>query len=126
MNLGGHVRNVRCSCFQHLKWISDIRKYITADEAKQLVHTLVTSLLDNGDSQLCGLPSSVIHKLQMTQHAAARVTTRTTQFDSITSVLKELHWLPVHERIIFKFLVLTYLSIKSTAPQYLSTLMSSH
>ena len=31
MNLESHVKNVRC--FQHLKWISDIRKYITAAAA---------------------------------------------------------------------------------------------
>ena len=107
MNLESHVKNARRSCFQHLKWISDIRKYITADAAKQLVHAFVTSRLDNGNSLLYGLPSSVIYKLQMVQHAAARVITRTRKFDSITPVLKELHWLPVHKRIIFKLLVLT-------------------
>ena len=108
MNLESHVKNVRCSCFQHIKWISDIHKYITDNAAKQLVHAFVTSRLDNVNSLLYGLPSSVIHKLQMVQHAAARVITRTRKFDSITPVLKELHWLPVHKRIIFKLLVLTH------------------
>ena len=89
MNLESHVKNLRCSCFKHLNWISEIRKYITAD-------------------------------------AAARVITRTRKFDSITPFLKELHWLPVHKRIIFKLLVLTYRSIRGTAPQYLSSLLHSH
>ena len=70
--------------------------------------------------------SSVIHKLQMVQHAAARVITRTRTFHSITPVLKKMHWLPVHKRNIFKLLVLTYRSIRSTAPQYLSSLLRSH
>ena len=113
-----HGKNVRCSCFQHLKWISDA--------AKQLVHAFVTSRLDNGNSLLYGLPSSMAHKLQMVQHAGARVITRTRKFYSITPVLKELHWLPVHKRIIFKLLVLTYRSIRGTAPQYLLCLLHSH
>ena len=111
---------------RHLKWISDIRKYITADAAKHLVHAFVTSRLDNGNSLLYGLPSSMIYKLQMVQHAAARVITRTRKFHSITPVLKELHWLPVHKRVIFKLLVLTYLPIRGTVPQYLSSLLHSH
>ena len=117
MNLESHVKNVRCSCFRHLKWISDA--------AKQLVHAFVTSRLDNGNSLLYGLPPSMAHKLQMVQHAGARVITRTRKFDSITPVLKELHWLPVHKRIIFKILVLTS-SIRGTAPQYLLSLLHSH
>ena len=47
-------------------------------------------------------------------------------FDYITPVLKELHCLYVHKRIIFKLLVLTYRSIRGTAPQYLSSLLHSH
>ena len=35
MNLESHVNNVRCFCFQHLKWISDIR---TADAGKMLYY----------------------------------------------------------------------------------------
>ena len=82
MNLESHVKNVRCSCFQHLKWISDIRKYITAEAAEQLVHAFVISRLDNDNSLLYGLSSSMIHKFQMVQNAAARVITRTRKFNS--------------------------------------------
>ena len=46
--------------------------------------------------------------------------------DSITPVLKELHRLPMHTRIIFKLLVLTYRSIRGITPQYLSALLRSH
>ena len=62
----------------------------------------------------------------MVQHAAARVITLTRKCDSITPVLKELHWLPVHKRIIFKLLALRYRSIRGTASQYLSSLLRSH
>ena len=35
----------------------------------------------------------------------------------------DLHWLPVHQRITFKFLILTYQANHKTAPQYLCDLI---
>ena len=64
MNFEEHIYNIRRSCFQHLKRISDIRKYITEDATKQLIHALITSGLDNGNSLLYGLPTSTISHLQ--------------------------------------------------------------
>ena len=87
MNFEEHINNIRRSCFQHLKPISDIRKYITEDAAKQLVHAFITSRLDNGNSLLYGLPASTISHFQKIQNSAARLITRTRKFDSITPVL---------------------------------------
>ena len=88
---------------------SEVDKCYTQVYNKLLVHSFVTSKVDNGNSLIYGLPSYVINKLQMVQHAAARVTciAHTRKFDSITPALRELHWLPVHRRIIFKLLVRT-------------------
>lgn len=126
MNFDEQIRNIRRSCFQHLKRISDIRKYITADAAKQLVHAFITSRLDNGNSLLYGLPTATISHLQKIQNAAARLITHTRKFESITPVLRQLHWLPIEKRIIFKVLVLAFRSINGTAPQYLADLLHSY
>ena len=40
--------------------------------------------------------------------------------DHITSVLRQLHWLPAKQRIDFKLAVLVYKSLHSLAPPYLS------
>ena len=37
-----------------------------------------------------------------------------------TPVLKELHWLPIKQRIVFKILLFTYKALKALAPQYIS------
>ena len=37
----------------------------------------------------------------------------------ITPVLRELHWLRIHDRIIFKILLLTHKAVNNTAPEYL-------
>ena len=41
----------------------------------------------------------------------------------ITPVLRELHWLRIHDRIIFKSLILTHKAVNNTAPEYLWNLI---
>ena len=41
----------------------------------------------------------------------------------ITPVLRELHWLRIHDRIIFKILLLTHKAINNAAPEYLCDLI---
>ena len=126
MSFEEHINNIRRSCFQHLKRISDIRKYITEDAAKQLAHAFIASRLDNGNYLLYILTTSTISHLQKIQNSAARLITRTRKFDSITPVLRNLHWLPIEKRFIFKINVLIFRAMHGTAPQYLSDLLHIH
>ena len=73
---------------------------------------------------LCGLPQTLLSMVQQVQNAAARLVCLTGQGEHITPVLKELHWLPVRQRISFKVLVLTYQALHGTAPQYMTDLLS--
>ena len=59
-------------------------------------------------------------KVQRVQNAAARLVSCTRKYDRITPVLKELHWLPVKQRIIFKILLFTYKAQNALAPKYIS------
>ena len=125
MNFEEHINNYRRSYFQHLKRISDIRKYITEDAAKQ-VHAFITSRLDNGNSLLYGLPISTISHLRKIQNLASRLITRTRKFNSVTSVLRNLHWLPLEKKDNFQIKLLTFRTINGTAPQYLADLLHIH
>ena len=58
------------------------------------------------------------------QNTAARVVTVTKKFDHITPVLIQLHWLPVHFRILFKVLLLVYKALNGMAPLYITELLS--
>ena len=44
--------------------------------------------------------------------------------DSVTECLKELHWLPIVQRIDFKILTLTHKCISKTGPEYLQQLIT--
>ena len=48
-----------------------------------------------------------VTKLQRVHDAAARLIAKTKKRDHITAVLIDLHWLPIKQRIEYKFLLLT-------------------
>ena len=72
------------------------------------------------------LPQTLLSKVQRVQNASARLVCLTGRREHITPVLKELHWLPVCQRISFKVLVLTYQALHGTAPQYMTDLLSRY
>ena len=69
-----------------------------------------------------GLPNFLIQRLQYVLNSAARVIARSRKFGHITPLLKELHWLPVEQRI-FKILLFTFKVVNGLAPSYLSELV---
>jgi len=123
MNMVKHVDTVCKSAWYHLRRIGSIRKYLDMSSTKTLVHAFISSKLDNLNSLLYGLPGKLLHKLQRVQNAAARLVTRTKKFDHITPVLKQLHWLPVKERIDYKVLLLTYKALNGQGPAYIKEML---
>ena len=65
----------------------------------------------------------MISHLQKIQNLTARLNTNTHKIESIKPVLRNLHWLPIEKRIIFKINVLTFCSMQGTALQYLGDLL---
>ncbi len=68
---------------------------------------------------LCMSKSSITH-LQLVENAASKFLKGQRKFNHVTPILKLLHWLPVHLRIEFKFLLYVFKSINNLALNYLS------
>ena len=126
VSLDQHVRSISKSCYFQLHNISQIRKFLTPGATALLVNALVTSKLDGLNALLVGLPQQTIMSLQRVQNHAARVVTGVARYDHITPVLHDLHWLPVHYRIQFKILLLTFKCVLGIAPSYLSDLINMY
>ena len=113
----------RCVCqsaFYHLRNIAQISRHISFRNCKTLIHA---SKIDHYNILLSGLKQDQARKLQYVQNSAARLLTGTRKHEHITPVLRDLHWLPVHERIRFKILLMTFKCLNQLAPSYLSDLL---
>ena len=97
-----HVTKTCSISFYHTYDIKHIRKYLNRNLTEKIVHALITSKLDYCKSLLFGLSNCQLQKLQRVQNAAARIIAGTRKYDHITPILRELHWLPVNERIDLK------------------------
>ena len=75
MTMKPHISNViRFSAFQ-LRNNSRIRKYLSRDATEQIIHSFITSRLDNNNALLNGRPANHLYRLQKIQNTAGRILT---------------------------------------------------
>lgn len=123
MHMDHHVNSVTRTCYGQIRQIGHIRPYLTRDATKTLINSLVTSRLDYCNALLYGVPKSTISKLQNVQNTAARLITKTSRFEHITPILKDLHWLKIHDRIKYKILIQTFKALHGQSPAYMRDLL---
>ena len=126
LNYKLHI-NKKCQAamFNYFK-IKGIRRLLDIPTATCLCLSLCISHLDYCNSLLYGLPDNTIKRLQRVQNMCARLILRRGKQDSITQCLKELHWLPIRQRINYKILILTHKCLNGQGPQYLKELLIPH
>ena len=111
LNFNYHVNKVVSHCFKLLKDIGRVRMLLSKKHLEMLVHSVISTRFDYCNSTLFGMSESNLDKLQRVQNAAARMVVGKRKRDSISNDIKNLHWLRVRSRIIFKFLLLTHKSV---------------
>ena len=123
LNFREHINKTCRAAYFHLNNIRRIRKYLSNESAKMLVHAFIIGRLDYCNSLLYGLPSVHLCKLQRVQNSAARIICNISRYDHITPVLYTLHWLPIQFRISFKILIFTFKAIHGLGPEYINNLI---
>ena len=66
------------------------------------------------------MTDELFQRLQGIQNAAARLVTGTRRCEHMTPVLRQLHWLPVRQRVEFKLALLMHKSLLGQLPPYLA------
>ena len=123
LSMENHITKTCSIAFCHIYNIKHIRKHLNRNFTENVVLALITSKLDYCNSLLFGLSNDQLQKLQRVQNAAARIIAGTRKYDHITLILRELHWLPVKERIDFNILLLTFKALNNMAPAYLKDML---
>ncbi|XP_072028384.1 uncharacterized protein [Amphiura filiformis] len=123
MSMTDHVKSTIKTVNVHLRNIYRIRRFITVDSCHHLVRSLILSRLDYANSSLYGISAKDMKKLQTLQNRAARIVFRSNRREPSTPLLRELHWLPVNARIIFKLMLFAFKSFDEHLPAYLADLL---
>ena len=110
-----HISIVVSCCHHQLRRIRQVRRLVGQDVAQQLVSAYILSRLDYCDSLLSRLPRSTIRPLQHVMNAAAQVIMNLSLRDHVQPAPKQLHWLPVEQRITYK------LCVHASHPHWTST-----
>ena len=97
------ARIAQSTCVRELlsSYLKCVRHLLSDKDTESLVHSIVSSRLDYGNSLLYGINKNVLQKYQHVQNYAARIIPKRNKRQSVTDVLRKLHWLPIEQRIIF-------------------------
>ena len=121
---------------QQLSKVDDISHQISSDTVKSVDHVrnlgyVMDSLLKNGPhvnkfTSFCYCTVQYqIDKLQHIQNMSCQVICNISKYDHVSPAIRDLHWLKIPERIIYKLCLLVYKCCNNLAPKYLSDLLPS-
>ena len=120
LNMERQVTAICKSAFFDTWNFCKIRKFFLVNSTK----AFVTCRLENCNSLLCGVLKYLVHRLPFAQNCMAQLILCGCKYGHVTALLKELHWLPLEQRIIFKILLLTFEA--NLCPSYISDLLEGY
>ena len=123
-SMSAHVSKVIQSCYYQLTNLWRIRKRLTKELRVQLVHSLIHSRLDYGNAHLYGLKQRDLQRLQKVQNCATRFVFGSRGRSGVSKLRKQLHFLPIEQRIVFKICLLAFKCLRGLAPPYLAEQIS--
>ena len=123
--IDAHIAKLCRSINFNLYSVGTIRKYLDRPTAEKMINATVTSRLDYCDCLLYGAKQSHIDDCSAARKMQPGLYLKG-KLDHISSVLRELYWLPMEHRIRYKILPLTYKALNRHAPQCLAALISEY
>jgi hypothetical protein len=121
-----HVGNIVKSSNFNIRALRHIRPMLDRTVANTVACSIVNTRLDYCNSLLYGTSVKNIQRLQKIQNTLARVVSGTKRRDHIKPVLRDLHWLPVAQRIEYKVALITHKVLSTDQPQYLRSLVKEY
>ena len=103
-------------CYFHLRRLRTVRRSLSKECLRTLVHAFITSRVDHCNGLLY---SYLLDRLQSVLNSAARLVLNIAKFNGISAAIRdELHWLPIRKRTEFKIVLLVRHCLVGAAPEY--------
>jgi hypothetical protein len=106
-----------------LRALRHIRSRLDRSTANIIACSFVASRLDYCNAVLAGMSKCNICRLQRVQNKAARIVVNSYGRTSMSAILKDLHWLPIAQRIDYKIALTTFKVLTTNQPVYLRSLL---
>ena len=119
VTLDHHVSAVARSCNYHARAIRHVRHLLTVDLAQTLACSLILSRIEPATLCFTALHPAPFRSCSECR-TMPRVVLQAPRRSHANSLLQELHWLLVEQRITYKLAVLTYKTRQTSVPEYLS------
>jgi hypothetical protein len=127
LSFKNHISSLSSSSFHQIRQLRQIRSSLDTVSTAMLATSLVATKLDYCNSLFFGLPSTTTNRIQRIQNSLARVVVPSTKRSHhISPVLKQLHWLPISQRITYKIASLTFKTLHYKQPTYLFNILSPY
>src|SRR5277367_42917 len=123
LSFDSHISEVCRSANYHLRALAHIRQFLSVSSANLIASAIISSQLEYCNTALAGLSSHNLHRLQCVQNRAARIVLGVGHRASIDPLLRQLHWLPIAKRIMYKTALITFKTLSAQQPTYLSSLL---
>ena len=120
LTFSSHISMIISQGYKQIYNIGQIRKYLTIENLRTIVQSLIVSRIDNSNSLLYGVAEYEISRLQRLQNSCARLIFGKKKNDSASELLHILHWLPIKQRIYFKILFIVFKFFKEKTPSYIN------
>jgi hypothetical protein len=118
-----HTSDICSNAFFHLRALRHIRCKLDKSTANSIACSFVASRLDYCNAILANMSAHNINRLQRVQNSAARIVHNSYGRSSASALLRELHWLPVAQRIDYKVALTTFKVLTANQPAYLRSLL---
>ena len=115
---------IKCCC-HHLNHIKQISHYLPRSMKECVVNALVALCMDYCNSLLYETSKGNLNHFQVLKNDAARLIIGLPCQAHATPIRRELHWLPVCDRVNCKVLLLACKALHGTAPTYVTELVQT-
>ena len=124
LTMAEHIAAVYCSGFFQLRQLRCIKQSLTPAATKKLIHAFTNSRLDYRNQLFVGVSASVAGCWTSCSHSRMLLLAcRWREPESLIAlhlwVMRQLHWVPVRQRLKFKTAFLVFKCPRGSAPVYL-------